>query len=565
MTSFIEAVRAYDAAHKPPPVVPTGPAQAPGQATGYAQAALNSEYAALAATPPGQINDRLNIAALKLGQLVGSGHLDRRHVEDALVEAATTAYKGKTAGEGIESTIRSGMTAGMAQPRQVPPRPSSPPVTTVDGQKFGHVRSETSWSKAGQTDESTEGFWSARPVLAHVHDFARARMVSPWAMLGVVLARVITAVPPFVVLPPIVGSEASLNLFVALTGPSGAGKGAAESAGADAIDLRHRNITVATVGSGEGIAHLYAHREKGEVVRDRDAVLFTVPEVDNLTSLGIRKGATLLPQLRMAWTGEQLGFSYAAADKALPIARHTYRMGLILGVQPGRAASLLDDSDGGTPQRFVWLPTTDPDAPDVPPACPEPLSWSPQWRWATTDSRGLVVLSVPTVARDTIIAARRDRLRGDGDALDGHALLARLKVATALALLDERQAVDLEDWEIASTVMRVSDATRSAVVRHLAARALDANRARGEAEADRAVVVTEKVHTEQVRRVAGVILRALRRREGDGWATRRDLATAVAGRDRGVVDEAIAVQVDAGQIETDNATEKALYRVREGR
>ena len=412
-----------------------------------------------------------------------------------------------------------------------------------------------------QADEPTP-FWGARAVLGHVHDFARARMVSPWAMLGVVLVRVTTAVPPFVVLPPIVGSVASLNTFAALTGPSGAGKGAAESAGTEAVDVGP--LTVASVGSGEGIAHLYAHREKGEVVRDREAVVFSIPEVDNLTALGTRRGATLLPQLRSAWTGETLGFSYADRDKALPIERHTYRMGLLLGVQPGRAAPLVDDSDGGTPQRFVWLPTTDPDAPDFPPACPEPLDWRPTWRWHG-DARGLCVLPVPDVARQTIIGARRARLRGDGDALDGHALLCRLKVAAALALLDERQAVDDEDWQLAGAVMQVSDSTRAAVVRHLAARAEDANRARGQAEAARAVVVSETVHTEQVKRVAGVVLRALRRREGDGWATRRDLAAAVAGRDRGVLAEAIGVQLDAGQIETDTTTNTVLYRVAEGR
>jgi len=180
----------------------------------------------------------------------------------------------------------------------------------------------------------------SRPVLEHIRVFARARMCSPWAVLGVVLARVVASVPPFVVLPPVIGSAASLNLFVALVGASGGGKGAAE----DAVTLNGPDV--ATVGSGEGIAHLYAHREKGEVVRDRDAVLFTVPEVDNLVALGQRQGSTLLPQLRVAWMGERLGFSYADKAKALPIPRHSYRMGLVLGVQPGRAG-LLNDADGG--------------------------------------------------------------------------------------------------------------------------------------------------------------------------------------------------------------------------
>ena len=38
---------------------------------------------------------------------------------------------------------------------------------------------------------------------------------------------------------------------------------------------------------------------------------FSVPEVDTLTALGNRQGATLMPILRSAWSGEQLSFAYA--------------------------------------------------------------------------------------------------------------------------------------------------------------------------------------------------------------------------------------------------------------
>src|SRR5829696_4341629 len=77
-------------------------------------------------------------------------------------------------------------------------------------------------------------FWSSRPVLGHVRDFARARRASPWAVLGAVLVRVTVAVPPFLALPPLVGGPASLNIYVGLVGPSGAGKGAAEAVARDA-------------------------------------------------------------------------------------------------------------------------------------------------------------------------------------------------------------------------------------------------------------------------------------------------------------------------------------------
>jgi len=94
-------------------------------------------------------------------------------------------------------------------------------------------------------------FWRARPVLAHLHAFARARRVAPWALLGVTLARVVAVVPPVVVLPSLVGSYGSLNLFVGVVGRSGAGKGTAESAAVDAVPLPGP-VATATIGSGEG-------------------------------------------------------------------------------------------------------------------------------------------------------------------------------------------------------------------------------------------------------------------------------------------------------------------------
>ena len=406
-----------------------------------------------------------------------------------------------------------------------------------------------------------EGFWGSRPVLTHIHNYARSRLVSSYAVLGVVLARVVTAVPPFVVLPALVGSEAGLNLFVALTGRSGGGKGAAEAAGTDAVDVGP--LEVASVGSGEGIARLYGHRDRqGEVIRDRTAVLFTVPEVDNLTALGNRQGATLLPQLRMAWSGERLGFAYADRLKALPIPRHSYRMGLVLGVQPGRAAPLLDDSDGGTPQRFLWMPTTDPAAPDTPPACPAPWTWQLPAPWRADGPSGLVVMDVPDVARRTVQAHRLAHLRGQGEDLDGHRHLARLKVAAALALLDQRKHVDVSDWNLAGHVLLVSDRTRAGVTAHLRASAARANEVRGEHEGTRAVVVQNKIAQATERRVSGVVLRRLAKT--GGWLSHREVVVSTASRDRGCLPEALERLVDAGAVETRDDCGKPLYRVATG-
>lgn len=536
--TFLETARALRGGVRPEPAL-TGPVDA-GDLTAYVTTVCDGVVHAVNGTR----NDTLNRASFTLGRIVGAGQLDHRATADALTAAGRAA--GLDDGE-ITATVASGLAAGEADPRAL-----SSSVTTVRA----HV---TVLAMPARPELDT--FWDARPSLAHIRTFAQARMCSPWAVLGCALTRVIVATPPFYALPATIGSHASLNLFVALVGPSGTGKGAADAAAADALhvgDVHHSHV-----GSGEGIAHLYAHREKREIVRDRDAVLFTIPEVDNLTALGSRQGATLLPQLRSAWSGESLGFAYVDPTKNLRIERHTYRLGLLLGVQPGRAAPLLEDADGGTPQRFLWMPTTDPDMPEQPPAEPAPMDWKLPDKPVLTDVSGLTVVTVPEQARQTVIATHRAKLRGENDTLDGHAVLARLKAATALALLEGRTRVDDQDWDLSGTLMAVSDATRAGVTAHLASRVRQSNMAKGEAEADRAVVVAERLDAVQVRRVCRVITRALRKGDGE-WMTRRDVARTVAGRDRPAVDDALGALLDAGQVETRTEGDKTLYRPTDG-
>lgn len=368
-------------------------------------------------------------------------------------------------------------------------------------------------------------FWAARPLLSDLRTFAQARRVSPWAMFGAVAARAVAAVPPRVVLPTLIGSQASLNLFVALVGRSGSGKGAAEQAANDFIDT-DPPVESATVGSGEGISKLFAYKVRGEQVDLRTAVLFTVPEIDNLTALGNRQGATLIPELRKAWSGERLGFAYADQSKTIKIERHRYRLNLVLGVQPERAGPLMEDSDGGTPQRFMWFPAHDPDAPDLPPAEP-PQCAMPAWPLDPPDVDNLslalpvrpgdlVEIGVPDDAIRYIDCVRLSRLRGSGEGveLEGHAALARLKVAAALMILDGRlDKIDDEDWRLAGIVCEVSQQTRREIERALGERAAKENVKRGRAEGRRAVAAAEAVEDDKIKRAVTTARNALRKDE----------------------------------------------------
>lgn len=105
------------------------PLNIPGATDRYVRKAIIDECEEVAATPEGDRNNRLNIAAFKLGTLVGAGALDRSTAEHALVAAASQAGLG---GKESSKTIRSGIDAGTKKPRDLSgigakpsPRPGS--------------------------------------------------------------------------------------------------------------------------------------------------------------------------------------------------------------------------------------------------------------------------------------------------------------------------------------------------------------------------------------------------------------------------------------------------------
>ncbi|MEU7763881.1 hypothetical protein AB0B25_01980 [Nocardia sp. NPDC049190] len=397
-----------------------------------------------------------------------------------------------------------------------------------------------------------EEFWTSRDVLAHIRDFARARRAGPWGTLGVALARAVAAVPPTVTLPATVGGRMSLNLFAALAAPSGGGKGACEAAARDAVacsedptGLRVVEIPEYPLGSGEGIARTFrpAGVDDDEPNRE-DRALFSAPEVDTLTALFARSGSTLEGELRKLYSGETIGFNNAQKATRTVVPAHSYRACLMVGVQPLRAGALLDGADGGTPQRFLWLPVTDPDAPDEAPK--DPGQWvvrMPQPTWAPGS------LVIPDVAHAAIDSARLARLRGepeDGSNLDGHALLTRLKVAAALMILDGRSVMNDDDWFKAGVVMAVSTSTRAGVQRAAAEQSRKANQARALAAAEREEAIADR----KLQRARDAIIRWLERA---GEHSNRELARRLKTDIREWLDPALAELEDEGIVLTSEA------------
>lgn len=89
----------------------------PAVSSKYAEKALSDEITSVAMAHEGSRNATLNSAAFSLGQLVGANLLDESTVSVALLNAALTT--GLSESE-ARATIRSGLGAGLREPRDVP-------------------------------------------------------------------------------------------------------------------------------------------------------------------------------------------------------------------------------------------------------------------------------------------------------------------------------------------------------------------------------------------------------------------------------------------------------------
>jgi hypothetical protein len=404
-------------------------------------------------------------------------------------------------------------------------------------------------AKARAARNTHADFWETTDELRRIRDFARSRRVGPWGTLGVVMARVVASIRPTLQIPPYIGTRASLNLFVGLVAPSGGRKGGSAGAAVDAV--RTADVHETGPGSGEGINHLFAYYDKkaDATVFRRHQVYFAVPEVDTLAGLDNRNGSTLLSQLCKAWSGENLTFAYVDRTKALAIPSHSYRLCMMVGIQPGRAGALLDATDAGVPQRFLWLPTDDLDAPTVRPDEPEPLDCREVAKHVPIIGQPARLLDLPATAQALIEANALAGLRGKGDpALDGHLGLCRIKVAAALALLHAKpwEITDLY-WDLSQVVMDVSKETRDRVKVYRKAQGEKAEQIRGTREGVRGVAAEAVKADAAIKRVAGGIVRYLKSQgEVARGAVRKG---AVRSADRGYFDEALERLIAAGQVE----------------
>lgn len=399
-------------------------------------------------------------------------------------------------------------------------------------------------------------FWNSRHYLRHIHQAAKSRMVAPAAVLACVMARVAAFTPPSVRLPPIIGTDSNLSLYVALRAPSGSGKSAATGCAAALLPNTPPGcVGPLPLGSGEGLIDAYF-----ELVEETDGggkkqrtkrqtkrgALFTLDEGQALAEIGNRKGATILPILRTAWSGGDAGQANASIETRRVLKAGNYVLGLVSLWQDHAAAALIADADGGTPQRFVFIETTDASITVDTPEWPGRLDWGPPDAIAIDGvHQSSPMLVEPCIVMEirTIHAATQ---RGEItlDPLDAHRRLVKLKVAGVLAVLDERLHITPDDWALAERIMTHSDGVRGWIVAEAARRRQSAEMAGTLRQIDRDAVVEQSAEKRALNRAARAVHRCAARFHPEP-VSRRQAHAAITSRDRQVVttDEAIAEAV----------------------
>lgn len=380
-------------------------------------------------------------------------------------------------------------------------------------------------------------FFDSTGYLRNLRDFARGQLVNPLSVYGAVQAYAVAQIPPYVVLPSIIGGTASLNLFLSLVGLPGTGKGGSMRAAGAFLNMDDP-LCVVSLGSGEGLAKLYAYklkdRTQGWVQKPlRTSVFIDESEIDSAAAQLARSGANIGPQLRKAYSGEPLGHPYADPSKALNIGLHRYRLVLVIGVQQGRSGWLMDPEqvNAGTPQRFLWLPTLDPDmdenAPQVkcsyripsweslsgahPKVYQDPLDALDK----SLEKGQLVELDVPKSIRSQIRADHVARHKGTANLLGAHYNQSKLKVAAGLMWLDHRTSgISEDDWQRADVVMRVSEYCRESMTAELAALTQQELREQGKRSAVRETEKAKHVSLDREKKVYDKLLAQLKKKDG---------------------------------------------------
>ncbi|MGP5114186.1 hypothetical protein ACTXJJ_06270 [Corynebacterium casei] len=343
-----------------------------------------------------------------------------------------------------------------------------------------------------------------------IYASAISRTLSPVALTVAVLLDVAAQIGPHVLIDTPGTDGLQGGLAAMLIGRSGAGKTATMTAARSVVTLLpdNRSGGLAVAGGGEtspllrlgGLASGQALGERlktvateavdagGEPIgfdysQEHDRALICFDEGTSLVKSSSGEGSILLETITTALTGGSLDGVRASRELSRVVPGGSYAASFMLGIQPGMAAPLLGQDSLGFTQRWLVIPAL-PDPADellgaVLPRVETAEVYAPAaWLekrdrpdmtqgWTSPANRAAAEI-VPVdaavaeeMARNRFRMARSDY---DGELLDAHRDLFRVKLALPIALLEGERRISPRAWELAGIIMDISAETRSRAI-----------------------------------------------------------------------------------------------------
>lgn len=407
-----------------------------------------------------------------------------------------------------------------------------------------------------------DDFWASTPILTHIRRAADSRGRSAEAVLAAVLVRRITALPPNYVLPPLVGTDASANLYVVLCAASGGGKG---STSGIASSLLPDTLMSGAIGSAEALPKAFARRDKDsdDLVWQTRHFLAAFDEVSTLyanQSRSAGSGDGMAGVLNSAWIGEPVGQMYSDRMKSVPLESQTYRLGLLIGLQNRIAGQLLRTEVNGFAQRCLFVPATgDVCHPARRPSWPGVLQL-PELKRTTsfgdedTDLSGRRVIRLPDEVQAEIIEHDYQVQVGERQVnpLDTHRMLLQEKVAVGFALLRPDSfdnagdlTVTIEDWQHSMYLLAIHDEMRVALKEAARAEAEASAQAAGKLDGIRAAAADHQATAFDVDHYRTKMLDKLR---DAGPLNKKSLLANITSKKRPEANEALRLLVETGAV-----------------
>jgi len=260
---------------------------------------------------------------------------------------------------------------------------------------------------------------------------------------------VASSTPPSVLLD--LPTPSGLNFITALIGESGDGKSKANRVACELLP-NVCELDGLPIGSGEGLVDVYLETfidpdSKRKLKRQKyESAYFYFDEGEILLRHRQRQDSTIEQNLRSAWSGGTIGTTNADSEKRRLLTNDSYRLALVMGLQPTYAAQLLLDDSGGTPQRFLFVSAIDAYMPD------SVASWNGTLDFKPRKGTERIPVDREIIRQMDSNVVKRHRRIIVPDPLDTHRDLMTLKVAAFLAILDGAEGVDLEQWNRAVLV-----------------------------------------------------------------------------------------------------------------